>query len=63
MIYKVIGPTSYRGHPPGSTFEAKLEEKAEERAIRRHAIELLDEKPPSLRDGSWTLPKKEGSDA
>ena len=62
-LYKVIGPVPYRNHPPGSTFEADLEEKAEERAIRRKAIELLDRKQPSLRDGSWTLPKKEGSDA
>lgn len=62
-LYKVIGRVPYRNHPPGSTFEADLEEKAEERAIRRKAIELLDTTAPKLRDGSWTLPRKEGSDA
>jgi hypothetical protein len=63
-FYKVIGPVPYRNHPPGSTFEADLDEKAEARAIKRKAIEVLDRRPPTLRDGSWTLPKKkEGSDA
>jgi hypothetical protein len=62
-FYRVIGPVPYRNHPPGSTFEATLEEKAEERAIRRGSIALLDRNPPTLRDGSWTLPEKEGSNA
>jgi hypothetical protein len=65
-FYKVIGRTPYRGHQPGATFEADLDPKAEERAIRRRAIELLSRKSPTLRDGSWTLPRtteKEGSNA
>ena len=39
--YQVIGRRRYRGHEPGTTFEAKLDKNAEARAIARGDIQLL----------------------
>jgi len=40
-VYKVIGKREYRGHAPGSTFEARIDRPAEQRAIERGDIELV----------------------
>lgn len=39
--YLVTGRRRYRGHEPGTTFEAQLERNAEARAIQRGDIRLL----------------------
>jgi hypothetical protein len=58
-LYAVTGPTSYRDHRPGQTFEASLDQQTEERAIRRGAITLLERSRPQLTEGSWSLPRHE----
>lgn len=55
-LYLVTGRRAYRGHFPGAAFEALLEPAAEQRAIERGDIELLERSIPTLRPGSWTLP-------
>jgi hypothetical protein len=55
-IYRVTGPRGYRGHPPGTTFEALLDPDVEARAIRHGAIELLEDSTPALQPGSYTPP-------
>jgi hypothetical protein len=39
--YLVTGKRAYRGHQPGSVFEARLERNAEARAVYRGDIQLL----------------------
>jgi hypothetical protein len=56
-LYLVSGLRDYRGHPPGSKFEAVLDEAAESRAIRRGAIQLIEKSTPRLKEGSYALPK------
>jgi hypothetical protein len=36
--YNVTGPTNFRGHKPGETFDAELSEAEEARAIARGSI-------------------------
>lgn len=55
-LYEVIGRSAYRGHEPGTRFEASLERNAERRAIARGDIRLVERVIPSLRPGSFTLP-------
>jgi hypothetical protein len=55
--YKVVGKREYRGHQPGTTFDAVLDRNAERRAIVRGDIRLLDRYVPSLAPGSWTFPQ------
>jgi hypothetical protein len=39
--YRVTGSTTYAGYPPGSTFEAELDEGAERRALARGSIKVV----------------------
>ena len=56
-IYKVTGPSEFRGHQPGTTFEARLPEPMERRALRRGNIELVEQSTPKLQPGSYRLPR------
>jgi hypothetical protein len=58
-VYKVTARTGYRGHPKGNTFEAVLEPRVEERAIKRGDILLLERSTPSIKAKSFTLPTKQ----
>lgn len=55
-VYLVTGKREYRGHVPGSVFEAILDRAAEQRAIARGDIRRLRTVIPSLAPGSWRLP-------
>ncbi len=56
-VYRVAGTRAYRGHNPGETFEAVLDERVEERAITRGNIVVVRRSTPSLTEGSYQLPK------
>lgn len=55
-VYKVTGKRIYRGHNPGTTFEALIDPAVEQRAIERGDITLLRRETPDLRPGSFRLP-------
>jgi hypothetical protein len=57
-IYLVVGQREYREHRPGTLFEAKLDARAEARAIGRGDIKLVERMIPALRPGSYRLPRK-----
>jgi hypothetical protein len=54
--YRVIGKRAYRDHPPGTTFEARLERNAEYRAMLRRDIVFVRVVHPELQAGSFTFP-------
>jgi hypothetical protein len=54
--YEVTGTRIYRGHPPGSIFEARIPPGPETRAIARGSITLLERVPDDLRPDSYQLP-------
>jgi hypothetical protein len=54
--YEVTGPRIYRGHPPGTIFEARIAPGPENRAINRGSITLLERVPDDLRPNSYRLP-------
>lgn len=54
--YRVTGTRPYRGHDPGTIFEALLERRAEARAIARGDIELVRRITPTIQEGSYTFP-------
>lgn len=54
--YLVSGQRAFRGHAPGSEFEAVLDPLNEGRALRRGDIEVLERFIPTLQPGSFTLP-------
>lgn len=54
--YRVTGNRNYRGHDPGTLFDAKLTNGAAARAIARGDIEFLGEVRPELPEGSYRLP-------
>jgi hypothetical protein len=54
--YLVTGRREYRGHKPGTTFEAALDSGAASRAIARGDIRLLRDFTPDLEPGSYVLP-------
>ena len=56
-LYLVTGKRPYRNHKPGEAFEAVLAADAEARAVARGDIELLERSTPSIRPGSWQLPR------
>jgi hypothetical protein len=56
-VYVVTGRRAYRGHPTGTEFVAKLDPRAEHRAITRGDIMLLDRLTPALIPGSYQLPE------
>lgn len=47
----------FRGHQRGSFFEATLDPAAEARALARNNIRLVQQSKPTLRPGSYRLPK------
>lgn len=53
--YQVIGKRAYRGHSPGSVFEARIPAGPASRAIGRGDIRLIREVTPELQPG-WQLP-------
>jgi hypothetical protein len=53
---EVIGPRAYRGHDPGTVFEARLERAAARRAVKRGDILILREVQPEIPPGSFTFP-------
>lgn len=55
-VYEVTGTFAYRGHKPGTRFEALLDQKAEQRAIARGDIRLVERVTPSIVPGSFRLP-------
>lgn len=55
--YKVTGKRAHREHEPGEIFEARLDRRAEERAIARGSIILLERIPDDLTPGSYRLPQ------
>ncbi len=55
--YLVTGKRQYRWHKPGSTFEAQLDPLAEQRAIERGSIRVLEIVQPDLEYGSYQLPE------
>lgn len=56
MIYEVTARRRFRGHPPGTRFEATLAAAVEQRALARGDIRVVDDTPPTLRPGSYRLP-------
>ena len=54
--YEVVGRREYRGHRPGTVFEARLDRAAESRAVARGDIRLLRIVEPQIQSGSWRLP-------
>lgn len=55
--YLVTGNREYRGHQPGTIFEAALAPGPERRAVERGAIQLLERITPSIEPGSYELPE------
>lgn len=55
-VYLVTGKREYRGHTPGSEFEAVLDPGPEQRAIDRGDIRLVRRVEPDLEPGSFVLP-------
>jgi hypothetical protein len=56
--YRVIGSREYREHRPGDLFEAKLDRRAEARAIGRGDIEVVERITFSVKPGSYRLPDR-----
>jgi hypothetical protein len=54
--YLVSGRRRYRGHQPGSIFEAQLDPAVEQRAVSRGDIALLERVTPGIEPGSYKLP-------
>jgi hypothetical protein len=52
--YLVTGRREYRGHKPGCTFTARLDRRAEQRAMGRGDIRLIQRVEP--RPGPHTFP-------
>lgn len=55
--YKVTGKRAYRGHQPGSTFEARLDPGPAHRAIQRGDIKLLRHIEPTVQPNSYEFPE------
>jgi hypothetical protein len=55
-LYRVVGRRNYRGHTPGSIFEAALDPSAAQRAIQRGDLKLLKRSTPSIQPGTFRLP-------
>lgn len=56
-IYRVRGSYHFRGHAPGTTFEASLEPDEERRAVRRGNIEILFSQRITLDESKIRRPK------
>jgi hypothetical protein len=55
--YLVSGKRAYRGHDPGTEFEARLDVFAEARAIGRGSIQLLERLAADLPADKYRLPQ------
>lgn len=55
-LYEVTEGHTYRGHPSGTTFEARMDRQAERRAVGRGVIRLIDTLEPALVPGSYIFP-------
>lgn len=55
-IYEVLGNRRFRGHRRGDQFTARLDPGAEQRAIARGDIRLIERITPAIQPGSYTLP-------
>lgn len=55
-LYEVTGRRAYRGHEPGTFFEAEIPPGPESRAINRGDIRLVERFVPELQPGSYRLP-------
>ena len=56
-VYLVTGKRQYRWHAPGARpFEAKLDPLAEQRAVERGSIQVLEVIESALENGSYELP-------
>ena len=55
-VYEVTGRRVYRGHEPGTVFEARIDGTVAARAIKRGDITLLEYITPNL-PAEWALPK------
>lgn len=55
-VYEVTGRRQYRGHEPGTVFEAILDRGAEARAVARGDIRLIRHVQPGLEPDSFRLP-------
>lgn len=55
-LYEVTGRRAYRGHDPGTTFEARIAPGPERRAVDRGDIRLIERFTPTIQPGSLTLP-------
>jgi len=55
-VYEVTGKRPYRGHEPGTVFEALLDVGPEQRAIARGDIKLLRYETPDLVPENRTFP-------
>jgi hypothetical protein len=56
-LYRVVGSRGYREHQPGDLFEAKLDDRAEARAIGRGNIVLLERLTIGIQPGTFTFPQ------
>ena len=56
-VYLVTSRTGYRSHPVNTVFEAVLDEPTDRRAIKRGALVLVERSQPSLKAGSYRLPR------
>ena len=54
--YLVKGRLAFRGHAPGTIFEAVLDPVHEQRALLRGNIEVIDRFTPRVQPGSYELP-------
>jgi hypothetical protein len=54
--YRVTGKRQYRGHDPGTTFEANLDVGPEQRAIARGDIRIIRRVTPGIQPGSVRSP-------
>ncbi len=55
-LYRVGPKLPYRGHQPGTYFEATLPPGPETRALDRGAIRVVNRSTPKLQPGSYRLP-------
>ncbi len=56
-LYEVLRANGYRGHRRGAEFSARLAAPAEQRAIERGDIRVIERSTPALQPGSYRLPR------
>lgn len=55
-LYRVTGQRAYRGYQPGSQFEASLDPSAEQRAVARGDITVIQRSTPTIQPERYTPP-------